>query len=77
MPEITPVGWVAVGFTLAAYLPYIWAILTRRSEPSRASWFIWVFVTYVIVASYWTVGARNTFGVLVIYAVFATVIALL
>ncbi len=45
----------------AAYIPYIISILKGKTKPNRASWWIWAVLGIIICASYWSVGARNTF----------------
>lgn len=53
---------IAAGITaIGAYMPYISSIIKGRTRPNRASWLIWAVLGIIICASYWSVGARNTF----------------
>jgi len=54
-------GMAAGVITIAAFIPYILSILEGKTKPNRASWWIWTVLGIVICASYWSVGARNTF----------------
>lgn len=60
--EIQPILGVASGvIAIVAYVPYIISILKGKTKPNRASWWIWAVLGIIICASYWSVGARNTF----------------
>ena len=62
--EIQPILGVAAAVTAtAAYIPYIRSILKGKTKPNRASWWIWAVLGVIISASYWSVGARNSFWV--------------
>lgn len=70
------VGLVAGILSLAAFIPYILAILRKETKPSRASWWIWTVVGFLLGASYYSSGANHTIWVPVSYIVgpFATAI---
>jgi hypothetical protein len=44
-----------------AYIPYILSVVNGKTKPNRASWGIWAVLGIIICASYWSVGARDTF----------------
>ncbi|MDD5171877.1 MAG: hypothetical protein PHF60_02460 [Candidatus ainarchaeum sp.] len=54
-------GIAAGVIAIAAYIPYIRSIFRGRTRPNRATWLIWAVLGFIICASYWSVGARNTF----------------
>lgn len=48
--------------TLTAYIPYITAIVRRQTHPSRVSWWIWSAVGFLLMATYYDLGARAALG---------------
>lgn len=77
MPSITALfGQIAGILSLAAFFPYIISILKGRTRPNRATWIIWTAVGFMLGASYYSSGARETMWVPVSYIVgpFTTVI---
>lgn len=71
------VGKAAGVIAIAAYLPYVVAIVRRQTSPNRATWFIWAFVSFIMLISYYLSGARNTIWLPLAYAVGSSVVALL
>ncbi|NYZ73506.1 hypothetical protein H0O00_00010 [Candidatus Micrarchaeota archaeon] len=56
-------GIAAAVIATAAFIPYIRSVLKGKTRPNRATWFIWFVLGIIICASYWSVGARNTFWI--------------
>jgi hypothetical protein len=54
-------GIAAAIMATAAYIPYLSSIFRGKTKPNRATWIIWAVLGIIICASYWSVGARNTF----------------
>jgi hypothetical protein len=69
------VGIVAGVLSLVAFVPYIFAILRKKANPNRASWFIWAVVSLMLGASYFASGARNTAWVSIGYIIGSITIA--
>jgi hypothetical protein len=70
MPDITAIaGKVAGIVSLAAYGPYILAILRGKTRPNRASWWIWTVVGFMLGTSYYCSGADHTLWAPVSYAI--------
>jgi uncharacterized protein with PQ loop repeat len=61
------VGRAAGVVSAIAFVPYLVAVVRRRTRPSIASWFIWTAVGAVLCASYWATGARASIWVAVSY----------
>lgn len=59
----TYAGQLAAVFSILAYLTYIIAALKGKNRPSRASWFIWTVVGFIIATSYYYSGATTTLWV--------------
>jgi len=70
-------GWLAGALTLAAFAPYIWAILHGETTPNRASWFIWALVCAMTALTYNASGAQATIFVAYAYAAATVVVAIL
>ena len=60
MIDTTLFGKLAGSLSIAAYLPFIWAILQRKATPNRATWMIWTIISGSIFFSYESAGATNT-----------------
>jgi hypothetical protein len=72
MPDITAIaGKVAGIVSLAAFIPYIIAILRGKGKirPNRATWWIWTAVGFMLGASYYSSGANHTIWVPVSYII--------
>lgn len=70
-------GQVAGVLALAAFAPYVRAILRGETKPNRASWFIWLVVGVMLGASYFASGAKHTIWVPISYIIGPLVIAIL
>ena len=70
-------GGIAGLLALAAYVPYIIAILRRQAKPSLASWFIWAIMDVLIVGSYFSAGARSTLWVPISFMIGAVTVTTL
>lgn len=70
MPDITIIaGRVAGIVSLAAFVPYILAILRGETRPNRATWWIWTVVGFMLGASYYSSGANHTVWVPMSYTI--------
>jgi len=56
-----------IGFL--AFIPYILDIVKGSTRPNKATWIIWAAVGFVIAASYFAAGARDSAWTPVAYAV--------
>ncbi len=70
-------GLIAGILSIIAYVPYIFSILKDSTKPNRASWWVWLAMNVIILASYRSAGADTTIFVLVSYSVGTIVVALL
>ncbi|OGL77525.1 hypothetical protein A3J43_02775 [Candidatus Uhrbacteria bacterium RIFCSPHIGHO2_12_FULL_54_23] len=71
------IGKGAGVISFVEYFIYIAAILRGTTKPNRATWWVLTLVNVMIVASYWSSGARNTIWVAVSYVVGTLIIAIL
>ena len=71
------IGITAGSLSLIAYILYNIAILRGTTRPSRATWWILTLVGFLILASYYSEGARTTIWVPLAYFIGPLVIALL
>lgn len=69
MPETITItalaGWTAGILGLAAFIPYIAAIIRGDTRPNRATWLIWMTVGVAAGGSYYAGGAVDTIWVAV------------
>jgi hypothetical protein len=70
-------GLIAGILALAAFVPYIIAILRGSTRPNRATWFIWTVVGLLLATSYYSSGARHTLWAAASYVVGPFVVAVL
>ena len=78
MPPFTVLaGWITGALSLAAFVPYIVAILRGETRPNRATWWIWTTTGLVLGASYYFSGADTTIWVPVSYVIGPLVTAVL
>ncbi|MEK7478584.1 MAG: hypothetical protein AAB626_01510 [Patescibacteria group bacterium] len=78
MPDITAIaGKVAGIISLVAIVPYVLAILRGETKPNRATWWIWLVVGLMCVASYHSSGANHTIWVPVSYVIGPFTVAIL
>ncbi|MDD5068894.1 MAG: hypothetical protein PHS53_03290 [Candidatus Pacebacteria bacterium] len=68
MLDIHPILGILAGvLSFCAFIPYTRSILRGESKPQRATWFIWTFVGFTLLASYYTSGATSTIWVPISY----------
>ena len=60
-----------------AYIPYILSIIKKETKPSRSSWWIWSLVGLMILFSYYSLGARSTIWIPVVFFFCPFLVALL
>ena len=58
-------------------MPYTLAILKGKTKPARATWFIWIVVTLMLLVSYYKVGGGYAIWVSVAYLVTTIITAIL
>ncbi len=71
------VGLLAGIISLFAYLPYIKSTIQKETRPSRSSWWIWSLVGLLIIFSYYSVGARSTIWVPLVFFLGPLTVAIL
>ena len=71
------VGLLAGLLSLAAFVPYIIAIVKGATKPNRATWWIWTINGLILLASYYASGAESTVWVAVGYFVGSLLTAVL
>lgn len=64
-------------FSAIAFIPYVVAIIKKSSKPNRASWIIWNVTNVILLVSYFSVGARATIFLPIIYVFNAFIILIL
>ncbi len=69
-------GIIGGVFSILAFVPYIAAIIKKGAKPNRASWIIWNITDTILLASYFSVGARTTIFVPIVYVVNAFIVLL-
>jgi len=50
-------GFIALGFTILAYVPYWYAIIRDGQRPEKATWLVWISVDAVIAGAMFVQGA--------------------
>lgn len=70
-------GMLAGVMSLVAYVPYIYSIVARKTNPSRATWFILSVVVVVTLVTYRSAGAEDSIWVVIGDLVGVLTIALL
>ena len=63
------IGVLAGILEFSAFILYYISILQGKTRPNRATWFVLTIVGFLIVASYYASGARETIWIPVSYAV--------
>ncbi|MEK7540009.1 MAG: hypothetical protein AAB558_02060 [Patescibacteria group bacterium] len=77
MPDITAqIGVVAGLGGLAGYVPYILAMRRGKTHPSRAGWWIWTGVGFMLLLTSYSTGTRDGIWVPLAYVVGPLVVAL-
>ncbi|PSN20837.1 hypothetical protein C7271_00125 [filamentous cyanobacterium CCP5] len=64
-----------IGFL--GYIPYIFAILKRKTFPNPATWWIWSIIGWAAFVSYFAAGGDETFWLMLSYAIGPSAIAIL
>lgn len=78
MPKLTAIAGIAAGIlALAAFIPYIFAILKNQARPSQTTWLIWMVQDILTLASYYASGAKETLWVPIGFTIGASAIAAL
>lgn len=57
------IGLIAGAVEIVAFVPYIYSIIAGSTTPHRGSWFIWTFLGFVLLVSYYSAGAEETIWV--------------
>jgi hypothetical protein len=60
---------IAGALSLCGFVPYWWAIWQGKTQPNRATWWIWTIVGIAIALSYRAAGASSTMWVPITYAI--------
>lgn len=63
-------GVIAGFLSLVCFVPYVITILQGKTQPNRATWWVWATNGSILCASYYFAGASNT-----LWIIFAPVIA--
>lgn len=70
-------GIIAATCSIVAETFYIPSILRHETKPNRASWIIWNITNIILLASYFSLGARTTILLPVIYCINGFIILIL
>lgn len=62
---------VASGFSVIAFIPYIWETIKGKTRPEGASWWTWAIITCVTTLSSWFAGASLSVLLLPIWLCFS------
>lgn len=73
-PSKNWIGIFAAILSLSAIIPYIRGILNGQTKPERMSRIIWIMVGLILLASYYSVGARETLWIVIAYTVYPFII---
>jgi hypothetical protein len=71
------IGILAGLLSLMGFIPYLISVLRRKTQPNRASWWIWATLGTIIAVSNYSAGARDTMWLLSAYAFCQLAIAVL
>ncbi len=71
------IGLIAGFVSLIGFIPYIISIIRGKTRPNRASWWIWSFIGFLLLASYAASGATDTIWVPISYVIGPFITALL
>lgn len=74
---IAELAKVAGVIGLLGYIPYVLSIIKRKTVPNPATWWIWSMVGWTAFASYFIAGERETFWLMLSYAIGPSLIGLL
>lgn len=70
-------GFVAGILAIVAFFLYIFTILWGNTKPNRATWWILTVEGIIILASYYTLGARDTIWIPASYVLGSLIVAIL
>ncbi|MFM2314728.1 MAG: hypothetical protein RLZZ04_4004 [Cyanobacteriota bacterium] len=70
-------GVLAGFFSLMGFIPYLISIIRQKTQPNRASWWIWATLGTIIAVSNYSAGARDTMWLLSAYTFCQLAIAVL
>jgi len=70
-------GKIAGIVSLIAFIPYCISAIQGKNRPNRATWFIWFFVSLILLASYRSAGATDAIWVSVANVFIIGLVALL
>lgn len=70
-------GILAGIVSFLAYIPYIVSIIKKETRPSHSSWWIWSAIGLMILFSYYSIGARFTIWVPLIFFLCPLIIAIM
>lgn len=73
----TIIGIIAGFFSFMGFVPYLITLFQGKTQPNRASWWIWGTLGLILGVSYYSSGARDTMWVPAIYAICQMLIAIL
>lgn len=77
MPDITALAGVVAGLVgLAGYFPYLYSMYKGKTHPSRAGWWIWAGVGFMLMLTSYSTGTRDGIWIPVAYFVGPLVVAL-
>src|SRR5438093_1430237 len=48
--------------TLAGFVPYVASILKGKTKPNRVTWWIWCAAGFLLMSTYYSLGARAGLG---------------
>jgi hypothetical protein len=74
-PETT--GLISGLFLIVGYIPYIWEVVRKTAVPNRASWFIWVLSTTIILFGVNGTGTHEAIWVPIADAIGCSIIFIL
>ena len=60
-------GLLAASSSIIAITFYVSSILRKETKPNRASWLIWSITNTILLVSYFSVGARSTIFLPIVY----------
>lgn len=78
MGQIFPyLGIIAGAIALAAFIPFVIAILKGKAKPSIITWTTWTVVNVLLIKSYYDSGAHNTLWIPIAFLAGDVIICLL
>lgn len=68
-------GVASAALTIAGFITYLWWMKKTGERPSRATWLIWTLNSFLLPASYYMLGVKQTLWLAVSYAIGCTAVA--